>query len=77
MGLRDMLKRQMRSVLQWQDDDRETLFQLLPTPGDEIKDASRLIVGPAQAACSSMKERSWTRSRNRPPFPSKRTTTLF
>lgn len=48
MGLRDMLKRQMRSVLQWQGDDRETLFQLLPTPGDEIKNASRLIVGPAQ-----------------------------
>lgn len=48
MGLRDMLKRQMRSVLQWQDDDPDTLFQLLPTPGDEIKHASRLIVGPAQ-----------------------------
>ncbi len=48
MGLRDMLRRQMRSVLQWQEDDRDTIFQLLPTPGDEIKNASRLIVGPAQ-----------------------------
>ena len=47
MGLRDMLRRQMRSVLQWQEDDRDTIFQLLPTPGDEIKNASRLIVGPA------------------------------
>lgn len=48
MGLRDMLRRQMRSVLHWQDDDRDTVFQRLPTPGDEIKNASRLIVGPGQ-----------------------------
>lgn len=48
MGLRDMLRRQMRSVLQWQEDDRDIIFHLLPTPGDEIKNASRLIVGPGQ-----------------------------
>lgn len=48
MRLRDMIRRQMRSVLQWQEDDRDTIFHLLPTPGDEIKNASRLIVGPAQ-----------------------------
>lgn len=48
MGLRDMFRRQMRAVLEWKDEDRHTVFCRLATPGDEIKNASRLIVGPGQ-----------------------------
>ena len=48
MGLRDMFRRQMRAVLEWKDEDRNTVFCRLATPGDEIKNASRLIVGPGQ-----------------------------
>lgn len=38
----------MRSVLEWKDEDATTVFRRLATPSDEIKHASRLIVGPGQ-----------------------------
>lgn len=48
MGLGNLFKRQMRSILEWRDGKADTVFYRLPTATDEIKNASRLIVGPAQ-----------------------------
>ena len=48
MGISDFFRRQMRAVLEWKDADKDTVFCRLATPGDEIKNASRLIVGPGQ-----------------------------
>ena len=45
MGL---LTRQLRSVIQWEDPDPEVVFQRWTGDGDEIKNASKLIVGPGQ-----------------------------
>lgn len=42
------LKRQFRSVIEWKDPDPEALFWQWGENGDEIKDASQLIVGPGQ-----------------------------
>jgi membrane protease subunit (stomatin/prohibitin family) len=42
------LKRQFRSVIEWEDPNPETLFWQWGENGDEIKDASRLIIGPGQ-----------------------------
>ncbi|HEY5999130.1 MAG TPA: SPFH domain-containing protein [bacterium] len=44
----DGLRRQLRSVIQWQDPSPETLFVRWTDNGDEIKNASKLIVGPGQ-----------------------------
>ena len=41
-------KRQLRSVIQWQNPAPEVLFYRWSENGDEIKDASQLIVGPGQ-----------------------------
>ena len=43
-----ILARQLRSVIQWPDPDPEVLFQCWSDNGDEIKNASKLIVGPGQ-----------------------------
>jgi membrane protease subunit (stomatin/prohibitin family) len=43
-----IMARQLRSVVQWQDPDPEVLFQCWSDNGDEIKNASKLIVGPGQ-----------------------------
>jgi membrane protease subunit (stomatin/prohibitin family) len=43
-----ILKRQLRSVIQWTNPDPGALFQRWSDNGDEIKNASRLIVGPGQ-----------------------------
>jgi len=40
--------RQLRSVIQWENPDPSTLFQRWTENGDEIKNASKLIVGPGQ-----------------------------
>lgn len=48
MGLLDGLKRQLRSVIQWEDPDPNALFERWTDNGDEIKNASKLIVGPGQ-----------------------------
>lgn len=48
MAILDGLKRQLRSVIEWQNPQPEILFQQWTHNGDEIKNASKLIVGPGQ-----------------------------
>lgn len=48
MAFFDPLKRQLRSVIQWEETDGSVLFYRWSSNGDEIKNASKLIVGPAQ-----------------------------
>lgn len=47
MSIISGIKRQLRSVIQWQDDGLNLLEQWTDN-GDEIKNASQLIVGPGQ-----------------------------
>ena len=42
------LRRQLRSVIQWDDPAPDALFHRWTDNGDEIKNASKLIVGPGQ-----------------------------
>lgn len=48
MALFDGLKRQLRSVIEWQNPRPNALFEQWTDNGDEIKNASTLIVGPGQ-----------------------------
>ncbi len=48
MAFFDPLKRQLRSVIQWDNDNDDALFYRWSSNGDEIKNASKLIVGPTQ-----------------------------
>ena len=48
MALFDGIKRQLRSVIEWQNPDPNALFEQWTENGDEIKNASTLIVGPGQ-----------------------------
>lgn len=48
MSFFDPLKNQFRSVIQWTDPSPEQLFYQFTRRGDEIKNASKLIVGPGQ-----------------------------
>ncbi len=48
MGIIDGLKRQLRSVIEWKDTDTDQLFYQWTDNGDEIKNASKLIIGPGQ-----------------------------
>jgi len=48
MALLDGLRRQLRSVIQWENPSMDALFYRWTQNGDEIKNASRLIVGPGQ-----------------------------
>jgi membrane protease subunit (stomatin/prohibitin family) len=48
MAILDGLKRQLRSVIEWQNPHSNALFQQWTDNGDEIKNASTLIVGPGQ-----------------------------
>ena len=48
MAIFDGIKRQLRSVIEWQNPDPDALFQQWTDNGDEIKNASTLIVGPGQ-----------------------------
>lgn len=48
MGLIDGLKRQLRTVIEWQDTDPDQLFYKWTDNGDEIKNASQLVIGPGQ-----------------------------
>lgn len=48
MGLFDTIKRQLRSVIQWENPAPGALFVRWTDNGDEIKNASKLIVGPGQ-----------------------------
>lgn len=48
MAFFDGLRRQLRSVIEWTDPSPEVLFSQWTDNGDEIKNASTLIVGPGQ-----------------------------
>ena len=48
MGFFDGVKRQLRSVVEWEDPHENDLFYRWSGNGDEIKNASKLIVGPGQ-----------------------------
>ena len=48
MGIKKFFKRQMRTVIEWKEQDNRLLFHQLETTTDEIKDASKLIVAPGQ-----------------------------
>lgn len=48
MALIDGLKRQLRSVIEWRNPDPDSLLIQWTENGDEIKNASKLIVGPGQ-----------------------------
>jgi membrane protease subunit (stomatin/prohibitin family) len=48
MAIIDGFKRQLRSVIEWQNPDADALFVQWTENGDEIKNASKLIVGPGQ-----------------------------
>ncbi len=44
----DGIKRQLRSVIEWDNPDPDDLFFRWSYNGDEIKNASKLIVNPGQ-----------------------------
>ncbi|MEH6473305.1 MAG: SPFH domain-containing protein [Halopseudomonas sp.] len=48
MGIINGLKRQLRSVIQWDNDHNDMLFYQWTDNGDEIKNASKIVVGPGQ-----------------------------
>ncbi len=48
MNIVDGLRKQLRSVIEWEDLDSDQLFYCWSNNGDEIKNASKLIVGPGQ-----------------------------
>ena len=48
MGIFDSIKKQLRSVIQWENPNPSALFQLWSADGDEIKNASKLLVKPGQ-----------------------------
>ncbi len=48
MALWDGIKRQLRSVIEWENPEGDELFYRWSANGDEIKNASKLIVGPGQ-----------------------------
>lgn len=50
MGIWNTIKGQLRSVIQWDDCQPGELFELWSDNGDEIKNASKLIVNPGQGA---------------------------
>jgi membrane protease subunit (stomatin/prohibitin family) len=50
MALWDKVKGQLRSVIEWEDAAQDTLFELWSKDGDEIKNASKMIVKPGQGA---------------------------
>lgn len=48
MALFDGIRRQLRSVIEWENPSPSILFYQWSDNGDEIKNASKLIVGPGQ-----------------------------
>ncbi|GAB4279620.1 MAG: SPFH domain-containing protein [Candidatus Rifleibacteriota bacterium] len=50
MGFFDSLRNQMRSVIEWVDPDPDILIQQWQGTNDELKNASKLIINPGQAA---------------------------
>lgn len=50
MGIANLFRNQLSAVIQWQADKQQYLWYKFPTKTDEIKNASKLIVGPGQGA---------------------------
>jgi membrane protease subunit (stomatin/prohibitin family) len=48
MALFDGIKRQLRSVIEWKNPSEDILLSQWTENGDEIKNASKLIIGPGQ-----------------------------
>jgi membrane protease subunit (stomatin/prohibitin family) len=48
MGMFDGIRRQLRSVIEWREPGPDALFHRWTENGDEIKNASKLIVNPGQ-----------------------------
>lgn len=48
MSTSDSIKKQLRSVIEWQNPHADLLIERWTENGDEIKNASKLIVGPGQ-----------------------------
>jgi membrane protease subunit (stomatin/prohibitin family) len=48
MAFTDFLKRQFATVIQWNDQPEDVLIHNFSFKGDEIKDASKLIIAPGQ-----------------------------
>lgn len=48
MSLQETIKKQLRSVIEWENPHADLLFQRWTDNGHEIKNASKLIVGPGQ-----------------------------
>ena len=48
MGFTDKIRRQLRSVIEWPAEDENLLFSQWTDNGDEIKNASKLIIKPGQ-----------------------------
>lgn len=48
MGLFDSIRKQLRSVIEWENPSENTLFTQWSADGDEIKNASKLIINPGQ-----------------------------
>lgn len=48
MSILDGIKKQLRSVIEWEEANKEVLFHKWTQNGDEIKNCSKLIVGPGQ-----------------------------
>lgn len=48
MGLGDLFKRQLSTVVEWENQQPHLLLYRFPVPTSEIKDSSKLIVGPGQ-----------------------------
>ena len=48
MGLKSFFRKQLSTVIEWTNQDANILFCKIPTPTDEIKNASKLIVAPGQ-----------------------------
>ena len=48
MSTANQIKKQLRSVIEWENPDSELMFERWTDNGDEIKNASKLIVGPGQ-----------------------------
>lgn len=48
MGIFNLFKKQLESVIEWKDQQPSVLWYQFPSPTDEIKNASKLIVAPSQ-----------------------------
>ena len=48
MKIKNLFKRQLRSVIEWKEQDVHILFHRMETTTDEIKNSSKLIVAPGQ-----------------------------